>query len=148
MFGSVSEISIYFWIDNYGKPWIMLLHFYGKSAGWKKCFVLANEQLVKLLLARKVEVTFLLEPGTMSQGAAEHPLMSMDTALFVEPVTKPWKWVLFIRDAGLLISRSATTDHTLYESESLNNFGSQFIINNCNKFKIFLMRRESKLIHK
>jgi len=148
MFGSVSEISIYFWIDNYGKTCIMLIHFFGKSAGWKKCFILANEQLAKLLPATKVAVTFLVEPATMSQGAVEHSLMSMDTASYTEPVTKPWKWVLSIRDAGLLISRSAATDPTLYESEFLNNFGSQFIINVCSKFKIFLMHRKSKLIHK
>jgi len=39
----------------------------------------------------KVELTVRLEPAIMSQGALEHPAMSMDTALYTEPVTKPWK---------------------------------------------------------
>lgn len=84
----------------------------------------------------------------MSQGAVGHPVMLMDKTLYTEPVREQWKLVLSIRDAGLLVSRRTATDRTLYESESLNNFDSQFIINNCSKFKIFLMHRNSKLIHK
>jgi len=118
MFGSVSEISIYFWINNYGKTCIIWVHFNGKRAGLKKCFILANEQLANLLPAMKVEVTGTLEPGTMLQGAVAHPVMLMDKGLYKEPVTKPWKLVLSIRDASLLISRRAATDHTLHESES------------------------------
>ena len=144
----VSEISIYFLINNYGWTGTIWIKFYGKSAGWKKCFILANEQLAKLLPAMKAEVTFRLEPATMLQGALEHPAMSMDKAVYTEPVTKTWKWVLSIRDAAMLLSRRAETDHALFESESLNNFDSQFIINNCSKFKIFLMHRKSKLVHK
>jgi hypothetical protein len=39
----------------------------------------------------KAEVTVRLEPATMLQGALEHPAMSMDDAIYTEPVTKPWK---------------------------------------------------------
>lgn len=103
----------------------MWIHFCGKGTEWKKCCILANEQLAKLLPALKVKVTVILEPGDMLQGDEEHPLMVMFKASYLEPVTKHWKWVLSVQDAGLLIFRRAATGHTMYESESLNNFESQ-----------------------
>jgi hypothetical protein len=57
----------------------------------KEYFILANEQLAKLLPAMKVAVKGILEPATMLQGDVGHPVMSMDTAVNTEPVTKPWK---------------------------------------------------------
>jgi hypothetical protein len=57
----------------------------------KECFILANEQLAKLLPAMKVEVRVILEPATMLQGDVGHPVMLMDTALCAVSVTKPWK---------------------------------------------------------
>jgi hypothetical protein len=57
----------------------------------KEVFLLANSQLPKLLPAMKVELIVVVEPGTMLQGDAEHPVMLMDKALYKEPVTQPWK---------------------------------------------------------
>jgi hypothetical protein len=53
--------------------------------------MLANKQFAELLPAIKYEVTFVVEPITMLQGAEEHPPISMDKELYSEPVIKQIK---------------------------------------------------------